>query len=112
MANSRMTISAVLGMVQSTAQTITNSLNAVNDGVEMINNAVSDAAERQQIRSDNDMAMYESVYIAEKALELDQSRDHIRSYISQSEQHKSGYESALTELQQAVAQRKSKRGKK
>lgn len=108
-ANSRMTLGAIFGALQTTAATITNVLNAVNDGVGMINSTVADAAERQEKRSDYDMANYEKVIHAEKALELDQSRDNIKKYTSQSAAHEEGYQSAYDELKAAVELRRSKR---
>lgn len=97
-ANSRMTLAAVLGTIQTTAHTVTNTLDAANKSVGMLNKLVSDAAGRQEVRSKLDNAIFEKTLHQEKAQELTESRRRIDDYIKQSPRHKELYEAAFNEL--------------
>ena len=58
MSNARLTISALFATVQASASTITNTVDAINKGVNMVNKTVSDAAEKQAIRSEADTLIF------------------------------------------------------
>lgn len=97
-ANSRMTFASVLGAVQTSANTITSTLNAVNAAVGMANKFVSDAAERQGVRSTLDNAIFTKTLHQEKAQELTESRLAVLQYTKQSAQHAEHYTTAYNEL--------------
>lgn len=97
-ANARVTLAAVLGTVQTTAHTITSTLDAANKSVGMLNKLVSDAAQRQDVRSKLDMAIFTATVHQEKAKELTESRIDVDTYIAKSERHASLYQSAYDEL--------------
>lgn len=97
-ANTRLTFGAILGTVQTTANTVSNTLDAANKGVGMLNKLVSDAAARQDTRSKLDSAIFSATLHQEKAKELAESRRSIDEYIAQSARHKELYESAYNEL--------------
>lgn len=89
-ANSRVTFAAILGTVQTTANTISNTLQAANAGVGMLNKLVSDAAHRQDVRSKLDSAIFEKTLHQEKAQELTDSRLRVLEYTKQSAEHQIG----------------------
>lgn len=97
-ANSRMTLGAVLATVQTTANTLTNTLDAANKSVGMLNKLVSDAAGRQDVRSKLDNAIFEKTLHQEKAKELSESRRTVDAYLEQSPRHRELYEAAFNEL--------------
>lgn len=98
-ANTRMTFGAVLATVQSTADTITSTLDAANSAVGMLNKTVTDAAQRQKVRSVLDMAIFSKTLHQEKAKELADSRVELLKYMEQSSEHRSNYEKAFEELE-------------
>lgn len=97
-ASTRITFGAILGAVQTTASTFTNTLQAANAGVGMLNKFVADAAEKQAVRSVLDNAIFSKTLHQEKAKELTESRLEVISYCKQSSDHKTQYESAFNEL--------------
>lgn len=50
-ANARLTAAALLGTVTTAASTVTNTFDALNKGIGMLNSAVNDAAHAQEKRS-------------------------------------------------------------
>lgn len=97
-ANSRMTLASVLAAVQTTANTATGALNAVNSAVGMANKFVTDAAQRQEVRSKLDMAIFERTLHQEKAQELATSRLAMEDFAKQSTAHAQAYQQAYDEL--------------
>lgn len=97
-ANSRMTFGAILGAVQTSATTLTSSLDAANSAVGMLNKFVTDAANRQNVRSKLDNAIFEKTLHQEKAQELTESRLQVLNYCKQSAEHEQHYQSAFNEL--------------
>ena len=97
-ANSRMTFASILGAVQTSANTITNTLQAANQGVGMLNKLVSDASHRQEVRSKLDNAIFAKTLHQEKAQELTESRLQVLQYCKQSTEHQTQYQSAFDEL--------------
>lgn len=102
-ANSRMTLASVLAAVQTTANTATGALNAVNSAVGMANKYVTDAAQRQEVRSKLDMAIFERTLHQEKAQELAQSRINMENFAKQSAAHAAMYQQAYDELAAIIA---------
>ena len=102
-ANSRMTFGAVLATVQTTANTLTNTVSAINSAVGMANKFVTDAADRQVIRSKLDTAIFEKTLHQEKAQELAISRLTQKQFMAQSADHEQMYQSAFEELSSILA---------
>lgn len=98
LANSRATFGALLGSVQTSALTVTNTLNAVNDGVGMLNKIISDAAVRQEIRSKADMLGYQEATILNKAQEMAEVTMQAQAYVDKSAEHATAYQSAHQKL--------------
>lgn len=97
-ANTRMTIVAILGTVQTTAATLTSTLDAAQSAVGMLNKTVTDAANRQKIRSTLDMAIFEKTLHQEKAQQLAQSRLDMQAFMATSQDHQVQYDAAFAEL--------------
>lgn len=97
-ANSRMTLAAILGTVRTSALTVTSTLDAVNKSAGMLNKAVSDAANRQEVRSKLDNAIFEKTLHQEKAQELTESRRRVEEYVKRSPRHAQLYQEAYDEL--------------
>ena len=97
-ANARATLAAVLGTIQTTAHTVTSTLDAANKSVGMLNKLVTDAAKRQDVRSKLDMAIFTATVHQEKAQELTESRINVDNYVAKSPRHKELYQSAYNEL--------------
>lgn len=96
--NSRMTVGSLLATVQTTAETVTSTMQAVNAAVGMANKFVSDAAHRQKIRSTLDLAIFEDTLHQQKAAELAEIQLQSIQWMSQSAEHKTQYELAFTRL--------------
>jgi hypothetical protein len=96
--NGRQALSAIMGTVQTTAHTVSNTIGAVNQAVGMLNKSVSDAAERQTVSSTLNNAIFVKTLHQEKAKELTESRIGVKKYMSQSEDHRTMYESSFNEL--------------
>lgn len=66
-ANARLTAAALLGTVTTAASTVTNTFDALNKGIGMLNTAVNDAAFRQDKRSKIDRHLYVNNLIRDTA---------------------------------------------
>lgn len=97
-ANSRMTVGSILAAVQTTANTATGALTAINSAVGMANKFVTDAALRQDVRSKLDNAIFEKTLHQEKSQELAESRIQMEAFAKQSEAHAKHYQLAYDEL--------------
>lgn len=98
MSNTGMTLGSIFGAITTTANTFSNSLDAVNNGVGMLNKMVTDAAQRQSIDSKLDMANYKKLAIQTKSQDLATSRLQAKTWMAQSPDHASMYEQAFSEL--------------
>lgn len=102
-ANTRMTLASILGTVQTTATTLSSTMDAVNSAVGMLNKTVTDAAHRQTVRSKLDNAIFEKTLHQEKAVELHQSRMVVKNYVSKLEEDdQKSFETAYNELSQVL----------
>lgn len=97
--NGRQALGAIMGTVQTTANTISNTIGAANSAIGMLNKSVSDAAERQAIRSTLDNAIFTKTLHQEKAKELTESRLQVKQFMAQSEDHASMYQKSFEELE-------------
>lgn len=97
-ANSRMTLGSVLAAVQTSANTVSNTLNAANSAIGMVNTFVESAASNQKLRAKADSLNFKHRLIEEKAMETTEARIAIDTYCKQSAVHLSHYQSAYDEL--------------
>lgn len=89
--NSRQALATVLG-------TVTATFNTANQSIGMLNRKVSDAAQRQDIKSKLDMAIFKATIHQEKAQEYAGSLLKIDEYMAKSPRHAELYELCHTEL--------------
>lgn len=94
MSTSRLTFGAVLGTVQTTANTITSSLDVINSGVSMLTTYVSGAAENQRIRAIADKESFLENLTREKAYEEAASTLKVAKFCQQSADHLKFYTEA------------------
>jgi hypothetical protein len=101
-ATSRMTLGALFGAITVTANTVSNSLGAINDGVEMLNKTISDASKRQQISSKQDMAAFKEQYALETAQKVQEFHDSIEDWIDQRPGRADKFQATLERLQNSI----------
>lgn len=99
-ATSRATVGSIFGAVTQAATTVSSTFDAANKAVGMLNTTITDAAERQQIRSKLDMAIFEKTLHQDKAKELAESRVELKKYMSTSTDHAECYQKAFEELEE------------
>lgn len=106
-ANTRMTMGSIFGMITTAASTVTATLAVVNDGVDMMSNSVSDMKEQQLIRSKEDMAVYEEEYATLTAKRFSETLLSVQEYREKSPKHAAAFD----EAQRIIAARKAARNK-
>lgn len=94
MSTSRLTFGAVLSTVQTTANTVTNVLDAANAGVGMLNAYVTQAADNQRIRQIADKETFIEDLIREKAMQQATQTLKINKFTAQSNEQSVAYETA------------------
>lgn len=73
LSNTGMTIGSIFGAITTTANTVSNTLDAINNGVGMLNKVVTDASRRQNIDSIIDMDQYlENALVSKAQVETEQ----------------------------------------
>ena len=97
MANTRITLGAVLGSVQEAASATTATLNSVTKGVGMLNTFITAQAEKQRVSTALDMEDFRKKLLQEKAMEDADRKKAVREYCSDPE-NKSAYEESYNRL--------------
>lgn len=97
-ANSRMTLGAILGSVATAADTVTSTFDALNKGIGMGNRLISDAAYRQSLRSVVDQHTFKTTLIREKAQEETLAKLKVLEFINKSADNAKFYEESFNEL--------------
>ena len=98
MATSRVTVGAVLGAVETTATTLTNTLNALNMGVNMINASVKEASENQQDQQKIDRSTFRKNLLRESAQAETEANLKALAFCKTSKDHAALYETAYNEF--------------
>lgn len=89
--NSKVALATVLG-------TITSTFTTANTTIGMLNRKVSDAAQRQDIRSKLDHAIFKSTIHQTKSKELAESLLEVDEFLAKSDRHAELYKTAHAEL--------------
>ncbi|MBO5628399.1 MAG: hypothetical protein J5965_04895 [Aeriscardovia sp.] len=92
MATSRLTFGAILSTVQTTASTITATLEAANQGVGMLTAFVEEAAHNQKFRQTANREAFLVNLINEKTIEDAQALLVVDKFIAQSDRHRELFE--------------------
>lgn len=107
MSTSRLTFGAILSTVQTTANTVTNVLDAGNAAVGMLNAYVTQAADNQRIRQIADKETFIEDLIREKAMQQATQTLKINKFTSQSTEQSEAYEAAYATYQKLLRTEKS-----
>ena len=94
MSTARLTLGSVLSSVNTAANTVTSSLDAVSSGIGMLNAYIDNAAQHQKARIAVDNEDFIESLIREKSQERTESTLRVQKYISQSPEHASAYKEA------------------
>ena len=105
-ANSRMTMAALLGTVTSTAAAITTTVSGIEGAVGMFNAAVQNARTNQSVRHELDQETYESTYTLQKAAEVEKIEHEIRSNLSQDAARQASFNEIHDRMVKRLAARK------
>jgi hypothetical protein len=94
MATARLTFGSILATVNTTANTITATLDAASSGVGMLNAFVDNAAKHQKARIAVDNEDFIENLIRDKSRERTASTLEVQKFIAQSPEHAEAYKSA------------------
>lgn len=92
--STRLTFGAVLGSVQSAANTVTGALDAASAGIGMLNSFVTQAADNQKIRQIADKEDFIETLIMEKAEQRATAHLKADKFCSKSADHSKHYNAA------------------
>lgn len=98
MSTAKFTIGAIFGAVTNTADTIGNTLGTVNTAVNMANAYISNAAAKQRLDNNVDLATYTDKLEENVAMEETERRVKIIEFTSKSDQHAKLYQDALDRI--------------
>lgn len=102
MATARMSIGSIFNAVGETAKTLTTTLGALNEGVGMANEAITNMAVQQKMRSKADNASFKITLANEKSQELAESTLDAAKFRHQSEAHAAAYDAAYAIIAAAL----------
>ena len=94
MATARLTLGSILSTVNTTATTVTSTVDAAGKAVGMLNAYVENAAAHQKARIAIDNEDFIENLIREKSQERTESTIRVQKYISQSTEHAKAYQEA------------------
>ena len=94
MATARLTLGSILSTVNTTATTVTSTLDAASKAVGMLNAYVENAASHQKARIAIDNEDFIESLIREKSQERTESTLRVQKYINQSQEHAKAYQEA------------------
>ena len=94
MATARLTLGSILSTVNTTAATVTSTLDAAGKAIGMLNNYVDNAAQHQKARIAVDNEDFIESLIREKSQERTESTLRVQKYINQSPEHAKAYQEA------------------
>ena len=94
MSTARLTLGSILSTVNTTATTVTSTLDAAGKAIGMLNNYVDNAAQHQKARIAVDNEDFIESLVREKAQERTESTLRVQKYINQSQEHAEAYQEA------------------
>lgn len=94
MSTARLTLGSVLSTVNTTATTVTSTLDAAGKAVGMVNAYIDNAAQHQKARIAIDNEDFIESLVREKAQERTESTLRVQKYINQSQEHSKAYQEA------------------
>lgn len=97
-ANTRVTLAAILGTVTTATSTVTNTFDALNKGIGMLNTTVNDAAFRQEKRSKIDRHLYVNNLIRDTAQQESEATLRSEEFLKSNPAAVKHYEASFNEL--------------
>ena len=94
MSTARLTLGSILSTVNTTATTVTSTLDAAGKAVGMVNAYIDNAASHQKARIAVDNEDFIESLVREKAQERTESTLRVQKYINQSQEHAKAYQEA------------------
>ena len=91
MSTTRLTFGSILATVQTTAATVTSTLEAANSGVGMLSSYITEAAENQRIRQIADKEDFLENLIQERAEQRAVSAIRVETFCKKSAEHAKHY---------------------
>lgn len=107
-ATARMTLGSILGTATDAAQSVSAVFNTATKAINMGNKFVSDAAEKQSIRSTLDMHDFTMKLAEEKAMEETLRKKTILDFTKQSTENEQLFETAYNRINQLLEDRVKK----
>lgn len=101
-ANTRMTLGALLGMVTTAASAATNLMSVANDGIDMLQDTVHSAKEQQLHRSKVDDIVYKKSYIEQAAQVRAGQVMAIQEFRRKSTDHASAFDAVMAEITEGL----------
>lgn len=98
-ATSRMTIGALFGAITTAANTAANTLDAVNDGVAMLNRTISSASEKQRTEQAYDLELHARNYAFQIAQQAQDFQDQLEDWMDSRPGRKEAFATTLADLQ-------------
>lgn len=98
MATPRIAIGAVFGTINEAATSVSSLFGTATKSINMLNRFVSDAAEKQVLRSIVDTHAFKKSLIEEKTMETAMRKLEVKSFCSQSQHHAELYQATYDEF--------------
>lgn len=98
MASARMTVGTLLGTVNEVATSVSSIFDTATKSINMLNRYVSEAAEKQALRSIVDTHGFKERLVEEKTMETVTRKLEIKSFCSQSQHHADLYQATYNEF--------------
>ena len=99
MATSRIAVGSLLGMVQQTANTVTNIVGTVDASVSMLNSYVARHSTMQREKNLVELHLHKTRLIEDTAKEITERREEIAKYVGDENSQRSKiYQNALSEI--------------
>lgn len=107
MTNTRGMVGAIFTAVIGLMNNLIGLFRTMDKGIVMLDVAVQDAVDTQEIRSTIDMETYETQYLKAAARKMEEDERAIEEYRSRSEAHRAGYDAALAHLTAALEKKRA-----
>lgn len=104
-ATARLTLGSVFGTINSAATSVSSVFDTATKGINMANKFVTDASEKQNIRSIVDMHDFTEKLTEEKAMEETLRKKAILDFTNQSQDNKDLFEAGYNRIKELLAER-------
>ena len=109
-ASGRMALGSIMGAISTTANTVSGTLDAVNQGVGMLNHIITTAAKQQKDRSILDADDFQEYMVRDKAMQNVLSLKAVKEFIDADEFNKLNYEESYQRYSALLGRHKETSG--